>query len=154
PGIDPRAPLGSLSPGHRQIVQIAGALDDRTAGGAARDGKGGLAARVIVFDEPTSSLSIAETERLLKIIRSLAADGLCIIYVSHRMGEIFACCDRVTVLRDGRHIATTPIKDLDEPSLVEQMIGRRLEAPVRRAAPSPAAAASLEASALSGLAPA
>jgi ABC-type sugar transport system ATPase subunit len=126
PGIDPASPLGSLSPGHRQIVQIAAALDE---------GKGGAghAARVIVFDEPTSSLSIAETERLLKIVRQLAADGLTIIYVSHRMGEIFACCDRVTVLRDGHYIATSRIKDIDEPRLVEQMIGRRLETPVARA---------------------
>lgn len=127
PGIDPGAPLGALSPGHRQIVQIAAALDEREGSGHA--------ARVIVFDEPTSSLSISETERLLKIIRQLAAEGLTCIYVSHRMGEIFACCDRATVLRDGKYIATTPIRDLDEQTLVEQMIGRRLEATVRRSAP-------------------
>jgi ABC-type sugar transport system ATPase subunit len=126
PGINPTTPLGLLSPGHRQIVQIAASLDERQGRGHA--------ARVIVFDEPTSSLSIAETDRLLQIIRQLAADGLCIIYVSHRMGEIFACCDRVTVLRDGRFVATTPTRSLDEPALVEQMIGRRLDAPVRRAA--------------------
>jgi len=124
PGIDPWAPLGSLSPGHRQIVQIAAALDARQ--GAAR--AGAHAPRIIVFDEPTSSLSLTETERLLKVIRQLASEGLTIIYVSHRMGEIFACCDRATVLRDGRFVATTAIKDLDEPTLVEQMIGRRLEA--------------------------
>jgi len=122
PGIQPTSPLGSLSPGHRQIVQIAAALDE---------GKGGAghSARVIVFDEPTSSLSIAETERLLKIIRQLASEGLTIIYVSHRMGEIFACCDRVTVLRDGHFVATSRVKDIDEPTLVEQMIGRRLQTP-------------------------
>jgi ABC-type sugar transport system ATPase subunit len=99
PGIDPDAPLGSLSPGHRQIVQIAAALDERDGG---KGGATGHAARVIVFDEPTSSLSIAETERLLRIIRQLASEGITCIYVSHRMGEIFAVCDRVTVLRDGR----------------------------------------------------
>ena len=160
PGIDPFAPLGSLSPGRRQIVQIAASLDDRgtgprTAAKPAGDGKTGSpggsghlgAARVIVFDEPTSSLSITETERLLQIIRQLAASGICCIYVSHRMGEIFAVCDRATVLRDGKYIATTPIKDLDEPTLVEQMIGRRLSAPVRRTE------GAAEAAALGGLAP-
>jgi ABC-type sugar transport system ATPase subunit len=134
PGIDPTSMLGSLSPGHRQIVQIAAALDE---GNHQAKPAGGLlgaahAARVIVFDEPTSSLSIAETDRLLKIVRQLASEGLTIIYVSHRMGEIFACCDRVTVLRDGKYIGTSRIAEINEASLVEQMIGRKLDAPTRR----------------------
>ncbi|MCC6952417.1 MAG: sugar ABC transporter ATP-binding protein [Phycisphaerales bacterium] len=126
-GIDVEAPLGSLAPGRRQICQIAAALDERpgTAGGAGP--------RVIVLDEPTSSLSVAEADRLLEITRGLAGQGLAVIYVSHRMGEIFAVCDRVTVLRDGRFVATTPAASLDEPTLVEQMIGRKLETPVRGA---------------------
>lgn len=126
-GIDVEAPLGSLAPGRRQICQIAAALDERpgTAGGAGP--------RVIVLDEPTSSLSVAEADRLLEITRGLAGRGLAVIYVSHRMGEIFAVCDRVTVLRDGRFVATTPVASLDEPTLVEQMIGRKLETPVRGA---------------------
>jgi ABC-type sugar transport system ATPase subunit len=132
PGIQPEAPLGRLSPGHRQIVQIAAALDMRSAAGQGGAGHHAGAARVIVFDEPTSSLSLTEAERLLAIVRQLARDGLTVIYVSHRMGEIFACCDRVTVLRDGRFVATNRIGEMDEPALVEQMIGRRLEAPVRR----------------------
>jgi ABC-type sugar transport system ATPase subunit len=128
PGIHPEATLGDLSPGHRQIVQIAAALDDRVAAGSGgRPGRAASAPRVIVFDEPTSSLSILETGRLQGIVRQLAADGLCIIYVSHRMSEIFACCDRVTVLRDGRYVATSRVGDIDEPALVEQMIGRRLD---------------------------
>lgn len=121
PGIDVRAPVRALSPGHRQIVQIAAALDES----AARGGRSPV--RLIVFDEPTSSLSIAETERLLKIVRKLAERGITVVYVSHRIGEIFACCDRVTVLRDGRFVATTPVAKLDEPTLVHQMIGRRVE---------------------------
>ncbi|MCC6428171.1 MAG: sugar ABC transporter ATP-binding protein [Phycisphaerales bacterium] len=125
PGIDVEAPLGTLAPGRRQICQIAVSLDE---------GKGtGHAARLIVFDEPTSSLSVAEADRLLEITRKLAADGLTIIYVSHRMGEIFQVCDRVTVLRDGKFVATSVIKDIDEPTLVEQMIGRRLSTPAARA---------------------
>ncbi|HVU64171.1 MAG TPA: sugar ABC transporter ATP-binding protein [Phycisphaerales bacterium] len=127
PGIDVAAPLGSLSPGHRQIVQIAAALDEERP------------PRAIVFDEPTSSLSIAEVERLLEIIRGLAKRGITCIYVSHRMGEIFAVCDRVTVLRDGRYVATSKVKEIDEPTLVEQMIGRKVPPPVRRARPEAAA---------------
>jgi ABC-type sugar transport system ATPase subunit len=123
-GIDVSAPLGELSPGRRQICQIAAALDDE---------KGTGAAKVIVLDEPTSSLSVAEADRLLEITRGLAASGITIIYVSHRMGEIFAVCDRVTVLRDGKFVATSVVKEIDEPTLVEQMIGRRIETPQRRA---------------------
>lgn len=125
PSIDVDAELGSLSPGHRQICQIAASLDDEARAGA-------HSARVIVFDEPTSSLSIAETERLLDIVRGLAGQGLTIIYVSHRMSEIYACCDRVTVLRDGKFVATSRVADTPEPDLVEQMIGRRLETPTGR----------------------
>ncbi|MFI4871141.1 MAG: sugar ABC transporter ATP-binding protein [Phycisphaerales bacterium JB061] len=122
PSIDVRRPLGGLSPGKRQICQIAAALED----GAER---GGSSPRVIVFDEPTSSLSIAEADRLGEIVRELAAQGLTIIYVSHRMGEIFSCCDRVSVLRDGKFVATNEVKGLDEATLVEQMIGRRVVTP-------------------------
>jgi ABC-type sugar transport system ATPase subunit len=132
PKINVRQSLGDLSPGKRQICQIAAALDDGTEDGdASNAGHGG--ARVIVLDEPTSSLSIAEADRLLQIARQLAAEGITIIYVSHRMGEIFAVCDRVTVLRDGKYVATSEIKGLDEPTLVHQMIGRRLETPRGRA---------------------
>ncbi len=125
PSIDVRAPLGRLSPGKRQICQIAAALED----GAQR---GGSSPRVIVFDEPTSSLSITEADRLGEIVRELAEQGLTIIYVSHRMGEIFSCCDRVTVLRDGRFVATNEVEGLDEAALVEQMIGRRVVTPTGR----------------------
>lgn len=121
--IDVSRPLGLLSPGRRQICQIAAALD-RSAGHEPK---------VIVLDEPTSSLSVAEADRLLEIVRQLAGRGLCIIYVSHRMGEIFQVCDRVTVLRDGKYVATNTIRGLDEPTLVEQMIGRRIQTPDRGA---------------------
>jgi len=124
PRIDVDAPMERLPPGWRQICQIASALDEGE--------HGTRPPRAIVFDEPTSSLSAAEVERLLGIVRGLAARGLTIIYVSHRMGEIFACCDRVTVLRDGRFVATSEVKAIDEPSLVEQMIGRRIATPAAR----------------------
>ena len=130
PSVDVTRRLGELSPGVRQICQIAAALDDRSA-------DGGSAPKAIVFDEPTSSLAAAEVDRLLEIVRELATGGLTVIYVSHRMGEIFACCDRVTVLRDGKYVATSTVADIDEPTLVEQMIGRRLPAPEQGTVKSP-----------------
>jgi ABC-type sugar transport system ATPase subunit len=135
PSIDVDAPLGLLSPGRRQICQIAAALEERA---------GVTSARVIVLDEPTSSLSVAEADRLLEITRGLAAAGITVLYVSHRMGEIFAVCDRVTVLRDGRFVATSNTRDLDEPALVEQMIGRRLDAVGVRGGEGTAEAAAVE----------
>lgn len=141
PSVDVTRRLGELSPGVRQICQIAAALDDRSAAG-------GSAPKAIVFDEPTSSLAAAEVDRLLEIVRDLAAQGLTIIYVSHRMGEIFACCDRVTVLRDGQFVATSVVAEIDEPTLVEQMIGRRISTPEPNGRKTPGA----EASALAALA--
>ena len=117
PEIDVQAPLGTLAPGRRQIVQIASSLDDESS-----------KPRVIIFDEPTSSLSIAEAERLMSIVRKLASEGLLCIYVSHRMNEIFSCCDRITVLRDGKFVATSAIKEVSEAAVVGQMIGRTLDA--------------------------
>ena len=124
PSIDVSKPLGMLSPGRRQICQIAASLD--------KDEHGHNAAKVIVFDEPTSSLSLTEASRLMEITRELAGLGLTIIYVSHRMSEIFTCCDRVSVLRDGKFVATNTVADIDEPTLVEQMIGRRISAPATK----------------------
>ncbi|QOI99205.1 MAG: sugar ABC transporter ATP-binding protein [Phycisphaeraceae bacterium] len=124
PSIDVRAPLGSLAPGRRQICQIAAALDPRASHGSGP--------RLIVLDEPTSSLSVAEADRLLQITRDLAARGLTVVYVSHRMAEIFAVCSRVTVLRDGKFVRTSFVNELSESDLVEQMIGRRLATPTGR----------------------
>jgi ABC-type sugar transport system ATPase subunit len=110
--LDVRGKLGDLSIGNRQMVQIAAAV--------------GGGARIIVFDEPTSSLSQAEAERLYALIARLRERGVTCIYVSHRMPEIFALCDAVSVLRDGQHVATRPIDGLTEGQLVEMMIGRPL----------------------------
>ena len=105
--------VGGLTVGQQQLVQIAAAV--------------GSGARVIVFDEPTSSLSQHEAERLFDLMARLRERGVTCIYVSHRMPEIFRLCDSVTVLRDGAHVATRPISALDEATLVQLMIGRRLE---------------------------
>jgi ABC-type sugar transport system ATPase subunit len=111
--IDVTQTLGELTVSQQQMVQIAAAV--------------GRGARVIVFDEPTSSLSQQEVELLFTLIRRLQSEGVTAIYVSHRMPEIFTLCDTITVLRDGRHVATRPVKGLSEDELVEMMIGRRLD---------------------------
>jgi ABC-type sugar transport system ATPase subunit len=112
-GLDVRRQMRELTIGQQQVVQIAAAI--------------GRGARIIVFDEPTSSLSQHEADRLYDLIDRLRARGVTAIYVSHRMDEIFRLCDAVTVLRDGRHVDTRPIASLDRAALVEMMIGRRLE---------------------------
>ena len=114
-GLDlhPQTRLGDLAIAQEQLVQIAAAV--------------GLGARVLVFDEPTSSLGQAETRRLFALIRELQRDGTTILYVSHRLEEIFELCDTVTVLRDGRHVATQPTRDLDATRLVRLMVGRAIE---------------------------
>jgi ABC-type sugar transport system ATPase subunit len=105
--------VGELTIGQQQMLQIAAAV--------------GVGARIIVFDEPTSSLSQHEAERLYELIGRLKAGGVTGIYVTHRMEEIFRLCDTVSVLRDGRHVDTQPVASLDAAGIVEMMIGRRLE---------------------------
>ena len=111
--LDVEQPLGALSIGQQQLVQIASAV--------------GSGARVIVFDEPTSSLSQHEAARLYGLMGRLRERGLTCLFVSHRLEEIFRLCDTVTVLRDGRHVGTRPTSDLDRAGLIEMMIGRRLD---------------------------
>jgi ABC-type sugar transport system ATPase subunit len=111
--IDPGVSVSALSVAEQQLVQIACAI--------------GSGARVIVFDEPTSSLDEGDVTRLFTLIGDLRARGVTIIYVSHRMAEIYRLCDAVTVLRDGRHVATGSTKELHEAELVRLMIGRALE---------------------------
>ena len=111
--IDVDRRMGSLAIGQQQMVQIAAAI--------------ARGARVIVFDEPTSSLSQHEAERLYGLIGRLKARGVTSVYISHRLEEIFQLCDAVTVLRDGRHVATQPTSSIDRAALVEMMIGRRLD---------------------------
>jgi ABC-type sugar transport system ATPase subunit len=112
-GIDVDRSMASLSVAEQQLVQIAAAV--------------GAGARVIVFDEPTSSLGEDETLRLYTLIDGLKARGVALLYVSHRMPEIYRLCDTITVLRDGQHVATRPAAELDEAALVSLMIGRQLE---------------------------
>lgn len=112
--IDPRTRLGSLSLGQRQLVEIAKAMSRN--------------AHVIAFDEPTSSLSAREIDRLMLIIRKLRDDGRVVLYVSHRMEEIFRICDAVTVFKDGCFIRTfEQIDQLNQDQLVTCMVGRDIQ---------------------------
>ena len=112
--IDPRAALGVLRTAQRQMVAIARGVS--------------LGAKVLVLDEPTSSLAEREVTLLYGLIRRLKSQGTSIVYISHRFDELFAICDRVTVLRDGRHVATRPISALDRLDLVCLMLGKSREA--------------------------
>lgn len=84
-------------------------------------------ADVIVMDEPTDALTDTETRALFRVIEELRADGCAIVYISHRLQEIFTICDRVTVLRDGKWIAEQAVAELDEDRLIEMMVGRKLD---------------------------
>ncbi|HEY1068649.1 MAG TPA: sugar ABC transporter ATP-binding protein, partial [Pirellulales bacterium] len=105
--------VGELSIAQEQMVQIAAAV--------------GLDARVLVFDEPTSSLAAAEVDHLFKLIRQLQRDGVTIVYVSHRLEEIFELCRTASILRDGQCVAVRELKDVDHNELVRLMVGRQVE---------------------------
>ena len=110
--IDPSLKMEKMSVSQRQMVEIAKAVSYN--------------ARVIVFDEPTSSLNTEEAERLFKIIDKLKNDGCGIIYISHKMEEILRICDEVTVMRDGKHIATRPASEITTDEIIRLMVGREL----------------------------
>ncbi len=111
--LDPKARVSHLSRAHQQMAEIAKALLSDV--------------KLLILDEPTASLTERETERLFALIASLKARGVGIIYVSHRMREIKALADRITVLRDGRKVETVPVDGVDEARLVELMTGRKIE---------------------------
>lgn len=107
-----KTPTKKLSVAQQQMVDIAKALSYNS--------------QIIVMDEPTDSLTNSEIETLFEIVRKLKADGITVIYISHRLEELFALCDRVTVLRDGRYITDANIADINKDWLISKMIGRDL----------------------------
>jgi len=111
--IAPDAPVKDLSLAKRQIVEIAKALS--------------IEAKLLILDEPTSSLETHEVELLFKLLRRLAARGLGLVYITHRMDEIFSVADRVTVLRDGRLVGTRERNETDANEIIRMMVGRELE---------------------------
>ena len=112
--IDPAAEVRALSMPQQQLVEIACAL--------------GARARIVIMDEPTASLTQKEQHLLFAVVRELRASGVGIIYISHRLDEIFALADRVTVLRDGESVGTNRVDDINEASLIKMMVGREVSA--------------------------
>lgn len=110
--IDVRRKVADLPISSQQLVEIAKALT--------------LDCRVLILDEPTAALTETEAQQLFAIIRDLKANGMSIIYISHRMAEIFSLCDRVTVFRDGRYVCTDRIADVTADDVVRRMVGREI----------------------------
>ena len=110
--IDPSAPISSLKVAQRQIVEIGRALLDK--------------AKIIAMDEPTSSLTPSEFDRLAEVIASLSASGVSIIYVSHKMNEVFRICQRSSVMRDGKLVDVVDLNKVSENDVIAKMVGREL----------------------------
>lgn len=110
--IDPRTLVGDLTTGYQQIVEIAKALSRN--------------ARLLIMDEPSAPLTSSEVEAMYKVVDALRAEGMTIVYISHRMEEIFRLSDRVSVLRDGTHVATMPTSETSRRELINLMVGREL----------------------------
>ncbi|MCZ8523212.1 sugar ABC transporter ATP-binding protein [Paenibacillus mucilaginosus] len=112
-GLDVRAQAGDLSIAEKQLVLIGRALAQK--------------ARFLIFDEPTAPLSGEEADQLFALMHRLKADGVGCIFISHRLGEVFRIADRVTVMRDGRHISTKPAAETDAHRVIEEMLGKPFE---------------------------
>ncbi|MFP4055588.1 MAG: sugar ABC transporter ATP-binding protein [Candidatus Brocadiia bacterium] len=111
--VDPQARCGQLTVAQQQVVEIAKAL--------------AVDARILVMDEPSAALTTQEVDRLFAIIRELRRQGIGILYISHRLEEVFHVADRAMVMRDGAVVATQPVAGLTRERLIEQMVGRKLE---------------------------
>src|SRR4029077_15459881 len=111
--IDPRALIAELSVAELQFVEIARALVADL--------------KLLILDEPTSSLTPAEAEKLFRIVRDLRAPGTAILFITHRLEEVTLIADTVTILRDGRHVATRPAAEMSRTEIVRMMVGRPLE---------------------------
>ncbi len=111
--IEPTCLIRELSMANRQIVELAKAIVKN--------------ARIIIMDEPTASITMAEQQKLYKLVKTLKADGVTVIYISHRLEELFEICDRVSVLRDGQYVTTINIGDTDKDGLIAYMVGRELQ---------------------------
>ncbi len=121
--LDTRRPVNALGVGKQQLVEVAKALH-RTP-------------RIIVMDEPTAALGLAEIDELFRVIHELRARGVSIVYISHRLDEIFTVCDRVTVMRDGTVVDTRAVAESNVDMLVHMMVGRTLERALRAPNPVP-----------------
>ena len=111
--LDPRLPVSRLSTAQQQLVEIAKAMS--------------FESRVVIMDEPTASLTKREIDMLFDLIRRMRADGMGIVYISHRFEEILAIGDRFTVLRDGRRVCSLPIQEFKRDSVIWMMAGRSID---------------------------
>ena len=111
--IDSKAPASTLSIGDQQMVEIAKALSEN--------------ADILILDEPTDALTDTEADNLFRVIKELKADGKGLVYISHRIPEVFKICDKVTILRDGQFINEKAVSELDEDGIIEMMVGRKLD---------------------------
>ena len=110
--VSPRTLIRELSMANRQIIEIAKAVAKH--------------AKVVIMDEPTASITVEEQQRLFEIIRELKAEGVTVIYISHRLEELFEICDRISVLRDGQYVTTVNAAETDKQQLITLMVGREL----------------------------
>lgn len=109
----PKTLVGELSIAEQQLVEIAKAIS--------------FNAKVIIMDEPTDALTEAETERLFKLIKDLRAENKAVVFISHRLEEIFEICDQLTILRDGKPVCEAEVSDFTKEMIIEKMVGRKLE---------------------------
>ena len=109
--VDPKAVVATLGAGQKQLTEIAKAISQTS--------------KVLILDEPSTALAVSDVERLFTFLRKLKAQGVAIIYVSHRMDEIARIADRATILRDGKHVITAPLADLPIDVMIEHIVGKR-----------------------------
>src|SRR5579884_2666087 len=126
--LDARAPVYRLSVAQQQMVEIAKATSKQ--------------ARIIIMDEPSATLTEHELQALFNLIRQLKANGVSIVYISHRLEEVFEICDRATIMRDGRVIATEPVANLTRAQIIRLMVGRELKEAIPKVAAETGAACS------------
>lgn len=119
--IDPNTKIRDLSMANRQIVELTKAVVKK--------------AKIIIMDEPTASITMAEQEKLYDVVQKLKADGITVIYISHRLEELFQICDRVSVLRDGKYVTTIGMHETDKDGLIRLMVGRELSETYPKKAP-------------------
>jgi D-xylose transport system ATP-binding protein len=112
PDVNVVLPVKNYGGGHQQLIEIAKALNKQ--------------AKLLILDEPSASLTAAETDVLLDIIRDLKAKGVACVYISHKLEEVAAICDTIVVIRDGKHIATTPMAQMEVNTIIAQMVGREM----------------------------
>src|SRR4051812_7127515 len=121
--LDPSRPARGLSVADQQIVEIAKALS--------------FNAQVLVMDEPTAALTTVEVLRLFEVVKTLRASGAAVLFISHRLEEVFVCCQRVTIMRDGRFVRTAPVEELTIDDIIRSMVGRDLGALFPKTATEP-----------------